>query len=111
MCCNIGIKKVYNLFHLGAFCVALINMEFEYDSKSAANKKKHGIDFDVAQTLWDDPERLEIPARETNEPRYLIIGVIGDRHWSAVVTYRGQYIRLISVRRSRNEEIKLYESI
>lgn len=87
-------------------------MKFEYDSnKSAENKKKHGIDFDAAQALWEDPERLEVPARETDEPRYLVIGVIGKSHWSAVVTYRGQYIRLISVRRSRNEEVKLYESI
>lgn len=87
-------------------------MEFEYDlNKSAANKKKHGIDFDAAQALWDDPERLEIPARETDEPRYLVIGVIDNSHWSAVVTYRGKHIRLISVRRSRNEEVKLYESI
>jgi uncharacterized DUF497 family protein len=87
-------------------------MKFEYDSnKSVANEKKHGIDFDAAQALWDDPERLEIPARETDEPRYLVIGVIGNKHWSAVVAYRGQYIRLISVRRSRNEEVKLYESI
>ncbi len=87
-------------------------MKFEYDAnKSAANKKKHGIDFDAAQVLWHDPARLEIPARATDESRYLIIGMIDNRHWSAVVTYRGQYIRLISVRRSRNEEVKLYESI
>jgi uncharacterized DUF497 family protein len=87
-------------------------MEFEYDpNKSAVNKKKHGIDFEEAKILWGDPERLEIPARETDEPRYLVIGVIGSSHWSAVVTYRAQSIRLISVRRSRNEEVKLYESI
>jgi uncharacterized DUF497 family protein len=87
-------------------------MKFEYDSnKSIANQKKHGIDFDAAQVLWKDPERLEIPARETDELRYLVIGVIGSSHWSAVVTYRGQCVRLISVRRSRNEEVELYESI
>lgn len=87
-------------------------MKFEYDSnKSAANKKKHGIDFETAQALWEDPEYVEIPARESEERRYLIIGVIGSRHWSAVVTYRGKYIRLISVRRSRNEEVKIYENI
>ena len=87
-------------------------MIFKYDpDKSSANKEKHGIDFDEAQALWNDPERLEIPARETDELRYLVIGVIGDKHWSAVITYRGQYVRLISVRRSRNEEVKLYEDI
>jgi uncharacterized protein len=87
-------------------------MNFEYDiDKSHVNKLKHGIDFNEAQVLWNDPERLEIPARNTDEPRYLIIGVINEKHWSAVVTYRNQNIRLISVRRSRIEEVKLYESI
>ncbi len=87
-------------------------MSFEYDlNKSMANKKKHGIDFDEAQALWEDSERLEIPAQKMDEPRYLIIGMIASRHWSAVVTYRSQNIRLISVRRSRKEEVELYESI
>lgn len=87
-------------------------MNFEYDiEKSRTNKLKHGIDFDEARVLWNDPERLEIPAKDTDEPRYLIIGMIDSKHWSAVVTYRNKNIRLISVRRSRIEEVKLYESI
>jgi hypothetical protein len=87
-------------------------MTFEYDpDKSSANKRKHGLDFEEAQALWLDPERLEIPAKVTDEPRCLIIGMIDDKHWSAVVTYRGDNVRLISVRRSRPEEVKLYESI
>ena len=87
-------------------------MSFEYDpDKSAANKSKHGIDFDEAQALWDDPERVEIPAREMDEPRYLVIGMIAGKHWSAVITYRSEAIRLISVRRSRKEEVELYESL
>ena len=87
-------------------------MSFEYDSnKSTANKSKHGIDFDEAQALWEDEERLEIPTKGLTESRYLIIGKINDKHWSAVVTYRSSNIRLISVRRSREEEVKLYESI
>jgi uncharacterized protein len=86
-------------------------MGFEYhQNKSTINKVKHGIDFDEAQALWDDPERLEIPARGLDEPRYLVIGKVDDRHWSAVITYRGENIRLISVRRSRKEEIEWYES-
>jgi uncharacterized DUF497 family protein len=86
-------------------------MEFQFDSdKSAANKAKHGIDFDEAQALWDDPRRLEIPARQTDEPRFLIVGEIGGKCWSAVVTYRNGSVRLISVRRSRDEEVRLYES-
>jgi uncharacterized DUF497 family protein len=87
-------------------------MRFEYDQdKSAANLAKHGIDFEQAQVLWEDPELLEIPGKTTDEPRYLVIGRIGRKHWSAVVTYRDSNFRLISVRRSRKEEVNLYESI
>ena len=86
-------------------------MSFEYDPpKSALNLKKHGIDFDMAQNLWSDPDLLEIPAKTIDEPRYLIVGKIAGKHWSAVITYREDTIRLISVRRSRQEEIELYES-
>jgi len=87
-------------------------MAFEYDQeKSARNKRKHGIDFDEAQALWDDPEFVEIPAKATDEPRALVIGRIGGKHWSAVITHRGGGIRLISVRRSRKEEMEIYESL
>lgn len=86
-------------------------MEFEFDpQKNLANKQKHGIDFIEAQVLWEDPDRIEIPARTTDEPRFFIIGKIAGNHWSAVFTHRKQHIRIISVRRSRKEEIDLYES-
>lgn len=85
-------------------------MEFELDpSKSASNKKKHGIDFVEAQASWDDPDRIEIPARVTDEVRFLVIAKIVDRHWSGAITRRSERIRIIAVRRSREEEIKLYE--
>ena len=87
-------------------------MYFEYDQeKSLGNKLKHGIDFNESQTLWADPMRLEISAKNIDESRRVIIGVINGKHWSAVVTYRNENVRLISVRRSRKEEVKLYESI
>ena len=86
-------------------------MEFEFDpAKSASNLEKHGIDFTAVQALWDDPVRVEIPARTVDEPRWLVIGQIAGRHWSAVVTYREQRVRIISARRSRKEETALYES-
>ena len=86
-------------------------MEFEFDPrKSAANKKKHGIDFIEAKALWDDPDLLEIPAKTTDEPRYLVVGIISEKHWSGIITYRQDKIRIISVRRSRPEEVELYES-
>ena len=85
---------------------------FEFDpAKSQANKTKHGIDFDEAQALWDDPNLLEVPARTSDEPRFLVIGRIANKHWSAVVTYRADRIRIISVRRAREEEIVAYESL
>ncbi len=85
-------------------------MAFEFDlRKNAANLAKHGIDFVEAQRLWEDPDLLEIPARTEDEPRWLIIGRIDAKLWSAVVTSRGEAIRLISVRRSRDDEVALYE--
>ena len=84
---------------------------FEFDEvKSQANFLKHGISFDDAQALWNDPRLLEIPAKTEDEPRYLVIGLIYEKCWSAVITYRGMKIRIISVRRSRTEEVALYES-
>ena len=86
-------------------------MDFEFDPrKSASNLKKHGIDFIDAQELWADPGLIEIAARVEDEKRYLVIGTIGSKHWSAVITYRNESIRIISVRRSREEEVALYES-
>lgn len=85
--------------------------EFEFDeAKSQTNLDKHGIDFVAAQGLWKDPYLLEIRAKSEGEPRFLLIGKIGERHWSAIVTYRESRIRLISARRSRKKEVELYES-
>lgn len=85
--------------------------EFEYDSKkSDSNKSKHGIDFEEAQLIWEDPDFLEVQAKSDDEPRFLVIGKITHKHWSAVITYRDGNIRIISVRRSRKTEVILYES-
>ena len=85
-------------------------MEFEFDpAKSAANLEKHGIDLAEAQSLWQDVIRVEIPARTTDETRWLVIGRIEGTHRSVVVTYREQRVRIISARRSRKEEVALYE--
>ena len=86
-------------------------MQFEFNPvKSKTNKNKHGIDFIDAQAIWSDPDLLEIPANTTDEQRFLMVGKIGEKHWSAIITYRDENIRIISVRRARNEEIELYES-
>ena len=86
-------------------------MNFEFDeNKSHANKQKHGLDFIEAQALWEDPDRVEIPAKTIDENRFLLIGKISKIHWSVIVTYRKTNIRIISARRSRKEEIEIYES-
>ncbi|NBD95852.1 MAG: BrnT family toxin [Gammaproteobacteria bacterium] len=86
-------------------------LDFEFDeAKSRANESKHGIDFVEAQALWSDPDLLEIPARTEDEPRFLVIAMLAEAYWSAVITYRGSKVRIISVRRARQEEVRLYES-
>ena len=83
---------------------------FAYRShKSACNKDKHGIDFDEAQALWEDPSLLEAPARIEGEPRFLVVGRNGRRHWAAIYVVREERTRIISVRRARTKEIEHYE--
>jgi len=74
------------------------------------HQSKHGINFEQAQLLWSDPERVEIQAKSTTEPRSMIIGQVDGKHWSAIATYRNENIRIISVRRSRDDEVDFYES-
>jgi len=86
-------------------------MEFEFDPiKSNSNKEKHGIDFYEARALLDDPDLIEIPVKTSDEQRFLVIAKISGKHWSGVITYRSEKIRIISVRRSRKEEVDIYES-
>jgi hypothetical protein len=86
-------------------------MQFEWDeNKSASNKIKHGIEFKEAQILWEDCNRLEFSVKTDGEQRFLTIGLINTKHWTAVITYRELNIRIISVRRSRIEEVRLYEN-
>jgi uncharacterized DUF497 family protein len=85
-------------------------MEFEFDpDKSAANKVKHGIDFVEAQALWQDDELADAPVVSDGEPRFLVIGRIEGKHWTAVCTLRGEVVRIISVRRARKTEVMFYD--
>ena len=84
-------------------------LRFVFDeSKSTLNEEKHGIEFIEAQVLWEDPDRLEIPAMTKGEPRHAIVGKIGQKVWTAIITYRGDTIRIISVRRAHEKEAKCY---
>ena len=88
-------------------------MEFEYaKKKSFLNKQKHSIDFEEAKELWKDPYAFEIPSlKSEDEDSFLVFGQINGKNWTAIITYRKTNIRIISVRRSRKKEVKLYESI
>jgi len=88
-------------------------MIFEYDKhKSDINKQKHGIDFQEAQKLWEDPYAFELPSLQNgSEDRFLVLGMIGSKNYTAIITYRCENVRIISVRRSRQKEKILYESI
>jgi uncharacterized DUF497 family protein len=107
-----------NFFFRRSLCIFMVQkpcqkytMQFEFDpEKSRLNKEKHGIDFIEAQVLWDDDDLVEIPARTTGESRFIVIGLISGRCWSGVITYRGETIRIISVRRSRPEEVMIHEN-
>jgi hypothetical protein len=86
-------------------------MKFDFDKrKSKSNKRKHGIDFVEAQALWEDPDRIEIPAKTQVEKRFVLTARIKDTHWSAVFTMREDRTRIISVRCARKQEVKEYES-
>ena len=85
-------------------------MDSEYDpQKSALNKSRHGIDFEEAKELWKDDDYAEIELEWENEPRFMVIGRIKGKHWSAICTDRRGITRIISVRRSRSNEVKIYE--
>ncbi|MBW1925209.1 MAG: BrnT family toxin [Deltaproteobacteria bacterium] len=85
-------------------------MIFEWnEEKSRNNERKHGIDFQEATRLWDDKDRVEIKAPYPLENRYILIGRLGEKNWTAIYTMRGAATRIISVRRSRKKEIDLYE--
>ena len=86
-------------------------VEFEFDrQKSAINKAKHGIDFVEAQALWKS-KHVRLGAKDALEKRYMILGKIDRERWSAIITYRGGTIRIISVRKSTPTEIATYEKI
>lgn len=86
-------------------------MEFEFDAeKSRSNLEKHGIDFAEVQRLWEDPKRVEVPAKTQDEPRTIVIGAKDGKLWSVVISPRSSRVRIISARRSRREEVHIYES-
>lgn len=88
-----------------------IRRTFEYDpDKSMANLRKHGVDFERAKRLWDDPKAVEVRLPYEEELRWAVFGIMDGKHWTAIVTYRGLATRIISVRRSRKNEEEFYDA-
>ena len=84
---------------------------FEFDKdKSESNKRKHGISFESARKLWKDPHRVEVPTIWVEETRILLIAKLEKEIWAAIYTLRNKKIRIISVRKARNNEKKVYHS-
>lgn len=83
-------------------------MEFEYDQhKSKINKEKHDVDFERTKNIWL-VDHVIVPALTKDEPRFMIIGRIGPQIYSCIFTVRGQRMRIISCRKSRMNERKIY---
>ena len=87
------------------------NMKFEWDpQKNRTNRLKHKIDFESAKRRWEDPDRIEIRAPHPIENHYILIGKMGECLWSAVYDTQGRSCsNYFSQRRSKKQEIKLYE--
>lgn len=88
-------------------------MAFEWDkNKAARNLSKHGVSFEEAETVFDDPLLIDFydPDHSEDEARYLIVGV-SNRRRLLVVSYteRGDSIRLISAREVTRSEREAYE--
>lgn len=88
------------------------DMRFEFDPEKSARTKadpNRRIDFVQAQAIWLDENRIEIPLPFALEKRTAVIGRINGKLWTAIVTSRGENIRIISVRRAHPKEENIYE--
>jgi uncharacterized DUF497 family protein len=88
-------------------------MEFNWDEKkAAANLADHGVSFDEAKTVFDDPLYVDFydPDHSYDEHRYLIVGESRQGRLLIVsYTERGESVRLISAREVSLLERKAYE--
>lgn len=105
------LRHTPKVYHEDALGTEQVPRMFEYDpNKSTSNLCKHGVDFEQAQRLWDDPKAVEVCLPYEEEPRWAVFGIMDGKHWTAVVTHRGDKVRIISVRRSRKNEEEFYDA-
>ena len=83
---------------------------FEWDdSKSLSNLKKHGLDFDEATKVWNDPMCVQAHLRSDSEKRWAVTGEVSKDVWlTVIITYRGKHVRIISARKASKKEVDVY---
>ena len=88
-------------------------LQFEWDSKKAqSNKRKHGITFEEASTIFGDPLSITIDdsAHSIGEDRFVTIGTsVNDKLIVVAHTERNDIIRIISARKATRNEKRQYE--
>ena len=86
-------------------------MRFEWDAaKAAANRRKHGVGFDAVLDFdWTSALVVADERADYGEPRWLALGLIGERLHSLAFTIRGERIRVIGLRAASRKERVLYE--
>jgi uncharacterized DUF497 family protein len=86
-------------------------VEFEWDeAKRFGDLRKHGVDFiHVLDFDWETAVRFEDNRRPYGELRWLALGKIGERLHTLVYTIRRGRTRVISLRRSKRQEVAVYE--
>jgi uncharacterized protein len=91
----------------------IMAMQFEwYEPKRQSNLAHHKIDFQDAKEIWQG-NVLEVPSSQTyhSEARFIAYGVVEGRIIAVVFTWRDGVRRLISARRARTNERKIYQDL
>ncbi len=91
------------------------NIKFDWDkSKASLNKKKHGVSFEEATTIFYDDNALEFfdPDHSESEDRFIMLGMSFSARILVVchcVREKGSIIRIISARKATKHESKNYQ--
>ena len=86
-------------------------IDYEWDEhKRAANRKKHGVEFAIAENfVWESAILIEDDRIDYGETRYRAMGLIGIHIYALVFTMRGNTVRVISLRKATRQEKKDYD--
>ncbi|EGP56887.1 hypothetical protein Agau_C200937 [Agrobacterium tumefaciens F2] len=87
-------------------------LHFEWNAqKASANLAKHGVSFETARRVFDDPLAVDIEDRSANygEVRRRIVGLGNGLVLTVIYTERSEVIRIISARKATRAERKEYD--